>query len=260
MIRPATATSIRCLRRQKKTGDSDNEQDFVDGNSIMRVPSQYTKALHALNNKLHREFGSPEIQEELVDPVEQLVVGILASDGNTRRAKSAIGHLYEELIDINELRVMPVAELSGLIEPYVKDAEGKAREIVRALNWVFGKFNTLKLADMREQQQAELRTIFEKIPGCPDHATNAMLVFSFGASVFPVDQRMVDYLVGNEALPEGVDIETTEHYIERHFKAAELLELYLHVKEASEKYQGPSVKKMTKKKAVKKKAKKTNDT
>jgi len=219
----------------------------------MRIPSQFAKRMRTLFNRLRRESGAVP-DEGLTDPAEQLILSILATDANTRRARGALHGLLEEMIDFNELRVTPAAELADLLEPNVKGAPEKAQAIVGSLSWLFNKFDTMDLSGLREQQQSALLATFETIPECPDHARKAMLLLSFGVPVFPVDQQMLDYLKAAEVLPEEVAAAEAQHYVERQLKAAEVREFYLLVKAASESAAPPA---KPKAKAVKKTAAKS---
>jgi len=199
----------------------------------MRIPSQFAKALRSVQNRLRREFGRRD-QTDLTDPVEQLVLSILATDGSTRRTRTALRRLSEEMIDFNELRVTPAPELAEALGPYVRNPYEKAQALIAALSWAVVHFDTMDLTILREKSQADLRSIFESVPGCPDHARDAMLLLSFGVPAFPIDQQMLEYLQAQEALPEATELGEARSYIERHLKAAEVREFYLNVKEASE--------------------------
>lgn len=199
----------------------------------MKIPSSYAKATRTLFNRLRREYGKDK-HVDLTDPVEQLLLSLLATDAGTRQAKNTLKMLAEEMTDFNELRVTPVPELAELLAPLAAEPAETARAIVDALNWVFSTFDSMDLTGLREHAHPEIRAKFESIPACPDHARCAVLLLSFGIPVFPVDRQMRDYLVHHEALPEGVSPVEAEHFMERHLKSAEVREFYLNVKRASE--------------------------
>jgi len=200
----------------------------------MKIPAQFIKSTRTLLNKLRREFGKTAV-DELTDPVDQLILSILATNANSRRAKSALKHLAGEMTDFNELRVTTIPELKELLHPYTKQADEKAKAIVAALGWVFSKFDTLDLTELRTRPYMEIRSMFEQITACPDHARCAMLLLGFGIPVFPIDDQMLEYLVTSGAMPEKVSLSEVRRFVERHFRSAEVREFYVNVKKASEK-------------------------
>lgn len=222
----------------------------------MKIPGVFADSLRKVYNRLGRQFGKLKGEDlELTDPVDQLVLSILATDGSSRRAKTAIKGVLTEMVDLNEVRVTPIAELQEMLEKHTREPHAMAFAVIRSLNWICTKFDTLHLEGLREHQHAVLRSVFEKIPDCPDHARRAMLLMSFGIPTFPLDQQMLAYLIKNEAVPEDVALEEAVAFVERQLRASEIRQFYVHVKRASEGTRR-AVKRSTKK-ATKKATKKT---
>lgn len=223
----------------------------------MNIPQHFTKSLRSVCNKLRRQSNTKE--EELADPIEQLVFSILTTNASSARAKIAVRMIQENMVDFNELRVTPISELMEMLSKSLTETDRPARTIVRSLKWVFSKFNTLALAYLREEQNSTVKSLLEHIPNCPSHATRAMLLLSFGIPVFPIDDQMVAYLINNGALPEGVSLLEAENFVQRQLKAAEMKPCYLALKGAAE-HAEKKVTKKTKAKARAKVKKKTAST
>jgi endonuclease III len=203
----------------------------------MKISSEYVKAFRSLQNRLRKEFPKPKDKdyETLPESVtELLIVGILATNETYTRAKQAVKKIQEEMVDFNELRVTPTVELAELLEEYLHDAQRGASDLVRTLNSVFLKFDTLDLTYLKEKHKNELSKLFEDIKGCPDHARSVMLLLGFDIPTMPLDDRMVDYLVSVEALPPEVDQSTAKGFIERQLKASEIGVFYWQLRKATE--------------------------
>jgi endonuclease III-like uncharacterized protein len=203
----------------------------------MKISSEYAKEFRTLQNRLRRDFPKPKDKdfETLPESItEILILGILATNDTFSRAKQAIKKIQEEMVDFNELRVTPTVELAELLDEFLHEPQKTATDMVRTLNAVFLKFDTLDLSDLKEKHKNEITKLFEEIKGCPDHARSLMLLFGFDIPTMPLDDRMVDYLVATEAMPPEVDQATVKAFIERQLKAAELNAFYWQLRKATE--------------------------
>jgi len=203
----------------------------------MKITSEYVKAFKSLQNRLRRDFPKPKDKdfETLPESITDiLILAILATNDTYARAKQAMKKIQDDMVDFNELRVTPTVELAELLEEYLSDSHKTAGDLVRTLNSVFLKFDTLDLSYLKEKHKNELVKLFEEIKGCPDHARSVMLLFGFDIPTLPLDDRMVDYLVSVEAMPPEVDQPTVKAFIERQLKASELAVFYWQLRKATE--------------------------
>jgi endonuclease III len=203
----------------------------------MKISSEYAKTFGTLQNKLKREYPKTKLKDPDTLPegiTDTLILGILAMDEKYEKALEALERIREDMVDFNELRVTPVSEIVELIEPYLSDPDRAAKEIVKTLNGIFSRFDTLDLSGMKEMTKSDLGKLFEELPGCCDHGRAFMLLFSFEVAEMPLDNQMLDYLVGAGALPPEVDLPAAKSFLERHLKAAETAPLYWQLRKASE--------------------------
>jgi endonuclease III len=203
----------------------------------MKISSEYVKGFHSLQNKLRKDFPKPKDRDFETLPenaTEMLILGILSTNETFYHAKQAMKVIQEKMVDLNELRVTPAAELALVIEEYLDEPQKASTEIVKTLNIVFTRFDTLNLSELKEKNKTDLIKLFEEIPGCPDHARCAMLLFSFEIPNMPMDDRMLEYLIGAKAVPAQIDLPTARAFIERQLKAAQLGEFYWQLRKASE--------------------------
>ena len=203
----------------------------------MNISSEYVKSFRGLQNKLRREFPKPKDREYETLPenaTEMLILGILSTNETFYHARQAIKVLQEKMVDFNELRVTPTVELSEMFDEFLCDPQKASVDLVKTLNIIFSRFDTLDLSELKEKNKSDILKLFEDLPGCPDHARCAMLLFSFDIPNFPMDDKMLEYLISVKALPAQVDLATARGFVERKLKAAELSVFYWQLRKASE--------------------------
>jgi len=203
----------------------------------MKITSEYVKTFRSLQNRLRREFPITKEKgfEALPDnATEMLILGILATNDTYARARHAFKCLREQMVDFNELRVTPAVELAQSLEEHVADATKASMDIVKTLNVVFNRFDTLDLSYLKERSKTDLMKLFEGLPGCPDHGRSVMLLMCFDVPTMPLDDRMLEYLVEAEAMPAEADLATAKAFIERQIKASDIAAFYWQVKKATE--------------------------
>lgn len=203
----------------------------------MKISSDYAKVFHTLQNRLKRDF--PKTKDTNLDSlptncIEMLLLGILATNELYDRAREALKVIQANMVDFNELRVTPVAEISELIDRHIRESQRAAKDIIVALNWIFNRFDTLDLSELKEKNKSEISKLFEEIPTCPDHARAALLLFCFEIAEMPLDDLMLKYLINTQTLPAEVDLPTAKSFIERQLKAAEFSTFYWQLRKASE--------------------------
>ena len=81
----------------------------------MKGGSEYAKRIKKLFQQMVRKFGKPSAAE-LTDPIEQLVIGILAECTSNHKAQTTFRRIRQQMVDLNELRVTPPLELARLLE------------------------------------------------------------------------------------------------------------------------------------------------
>lgn len=165
---------------------------------------------------------------------EMLILAILATNDTYARARHAIKCLQKTMVDFNELRVTPTAELAEMLDGHVADPQRAAGDIVRTLNAVFARFDTLDLSELKTRNKADVQKMFDQVGGCPEHAKSVMLLFGFEIATMPLDERMLEHLVEAGAMPEEADLATAKAFIERQVKAADMGTFYWQLKKATE--------------------------
>ncbi len=186
----------------------------------MKHGGEYARRLKQLHNRLLRQHGKPEVPEPL-DPLDQLLVGILAGCTSLARAMATRQRLRNAVVDLNELRVTPVIELEELIADGVPLAASKARDIIAALNEIRRREDRLDLGFLAQRGRREARDYLESISGVSRAAAACTLLFALNGHAIPVDELTLHVLRKDELVDPVSDIAEVQGFLERHVAASD---------------------------------------
>jgi endonuclease III len=206
-------------------------------NDNMKISSDYAKPFRTLQNKLKREFPKTRLKDPDTLPekiTDILILGILSMNEKYSNAINGLMQIHNEMVDLNELRVTPKSEIAEILQKQLANPERAADEIVKTLNEVFSRFDSLDLSVVKEKTKTEISKIFSELPGCSDYARSFMLLFGFDIPTMPLDELMLDYLVSVGALPPEADPPAAKGFVERQLKAAEIAPFYWQLRKACE--------------------------
>ncbi len=186
----------------------------------MKRGSEYAKRVKQLFQQMVRKLGKPELPEP-TDPIHQLIIAILAENTSDAKAIALFGKICEQMVDLNELRVTPPLELADMIGNAVPQAREKAECIVRVLNEIRARQDTLDLSFLKQRGRREAREYLESLEGAGSAAAASVVVHSLGGHAIPVDYLTV-YVLRKEDVVEGsATAAEVQSFLERHVPAAD---------------------------------------
>lgn len=186
----------------------------------MKHGSEYAKRLKKLFQQLVRKHGKPTPPDPS-DPIEQLVIGILASCSTHGKGQAAFRKLQRQMVDLNELRVTPPVELAEMIEDAVPLATDKAHRIVAALNDIRKRQDALELSFLHQRGRREAREYLESIEGVNRAAAASVVLYALEGHAIPVDELTLYVLRKEELVAETADLAEVQGFLERHISAAD---------------------------------------
>jgi endonuclease-3 len=119
------------------------------------------------------------------DPLETLMVSVLAGDGNDLLAAEILEKLRAELVDWNELRVSTGREIEELIVP-LSDAVEKALALKRILQKLFVERHTLNLSHFQRFGRERLDKELDAFGGLWTTVKARMMLKAFDINVLPM--------------------------------------------------------------------------
>jgi len=186
----------------------------------MKGGSEYAKRVKKLYHQWVRQFGKPA-PAEITDPIEQIVIGILAICTSLTKAVAAYQKMRQHMVDLNELRVTPPPELAKLIGNAVPLAAEKAQRIVNALNDVRRRQDALDLSFLKQRGRREAREYLESLEGVDRSAAASVVLYSLGGHAIPLDDLTLYVLRKEELVAPTADLAEAQSFLERHVHAAD---------------------------------------
>ncbi|NLX14594.1 MAG: hypothetical protein GXY44_13205 [Phycisphaerales bacterium] len=188
----------------------------------MKHGVEYAKKVKKLFQQLTRKFGKPTPGEP-GDPIEQLIIGILAECTTFHKAHSTFRKVREQMVDLNDLRVTPPFELARLIGDGIPLATVKARRIIDTLNAVRVRQDTMDLSFLRQRSRREAREYLESLEGVGPFASAYVVLHSLGGHAIPVDALTVYTLRKEGVVDPAANIGEVQGFLERHISASDAL-------------------------------------
>jgi endonuclease III len=186
----------------------------------MKRGSEYAKRVKQLYQQMNRKLGKPELPE-FTDPLHQLIVGILSENTAESKATSLYKRICEQMVDLNELRVTPPMELADTIGTTVPLAREKAERIIRVLNEIRARQDSLDLSFLKLRGRREAREFLESLEGVGLYAAASVVVHSLGGHAIPVDYLTIYVLRKENIVDESAGPSDVQGFLERNVSAAD---------------------------------------
>jgi len=188
----------------------------------MKHGTDYARHIKRLYHSLVNKYGKPPAAGP-TDPLQQLVIGILAVDASEAKAQAVFGKLSEQMVDLNEMRVTPAIELAAMIGNAVPHAADKAKRIVDVLNAIRRRQDALDLSFLKQRARREAREYLESLEGVPPSAAASVVLFSLGGHAIPVDYLTLHVLRKEGMVEPTATREEVQAFLERNVPAADAL-------------------------------------
>jgi endonuclease III len=170
--------------------------------------------------------AAPAKRVESPDPLARLIRAFLEYDCDEARASVAERKITEAMVDFNELRVTPAIELAALLGVRYPFAESRCSALHRTLQSIFDREHQMRLDKVKEMKKTEIRPYLQSLAGITPYVEAAVCVDAFGVPAAPVDTKLLLWLISKDVLPEGTDIKSAQHVIEKHLKSTEAEEFF----------------------------------
>lgn len=196
------------------------------------VSADPSKKLASLLKKLRSTYGETSVDPALEGcPPEadrllwQLVFSFLAWESSTSRAVPVTKRLHQGVVDYNELRVCLNDELVSMIGDRYPRALERATRLRSALNDLYRREHAVSLNRVVEMPKREARAYLDSLDGMPAFVSSRMLLLALGGHAFPLDSRIHQALVSEDAAP--ADFDEAAAWLERQFRVGEAAPAYL---------------------------------
>jgi endonuclease III len=169
------------------------------------------------------------------DPVEAMVFGILTEAMPEQKAKSVYSAMQENFVDINDLRVSRLEEISEIVQQDMEAAERITSNLTQSLNYIFREHDTVSLAMLNEMGKRPARKFLEGMPGLSRFVIDYVMLTSLDAHSIPLTKRMQEYLKNTGLVEASSTEDDIEGFLQRQIPASSAYVFYINLRKESEK-------------------------
>src|SRR4051794_15947952 len=110
----------------------------------MKNASEYTRGMRRLLNQIKTRNEKP-VEAPAGDVTDEVLLAVLMRFAGDAAGIAAHKRLREKTVDLNELRVTPIAELIDLLGPSFPQNKAAAESVARVLGAIFNRCHHLDL-------------------------------------------------------------------------------------------------------------------
>ena len=225
----------------------------------MKDGTKYASRLKETFSKLRRSVA-PAVLAEPGCPLRQLGIAILGVGMSDEEAEQAVEKCFETMVDWNEVRVSTPREVQRATGLMNENGLTCCRGLIRALEDVYQRENTLSLDRLQTVPRREARQYLESLAGVDAYAAASVMLWSLGGHAIPVNDRLLAALREADLIHPQAKRREVQAFIERNISATDGKAFCLVMRALPLKKQRASTKAKTPKfaaKGARKKARKT---
>ncbi len=180
----------------------------------MKNASEYARRVKRIINSVKSQGDkAPQPTEDTV--TDHLLLAVLMRFANDATALAAYKRLREHTVDLNELRVTPIAEMIDLLGPSFPNSKVAAEAVLRALGAVFNRCHHLDLSFLRKMGRREARTYLETLDGMDPFSAAFVAQRALEHHTVAVDERVLAWLREQNAIPAETTQAEAQALLER---------------------------------------------
>lgn len=170
----------------------------------MRRASEYAGRVKRFFTKLKRERGKASLVST-EDATRWMLLGILSNYASESRAEAALDRLMSEMVDYNDLRVTPVADIVEIVGVDYPKCRRAAEQISQVLNSLFNRTHDLDLSFLRSLSKKSARSFLASLDGLEPHAEAFFAKRFLNIHAVPLDANMLLCLRRDACLPDDAE-------------------------------------------------------
>ncbi len=187
---------------------------------------QNVDQIHALLKKLRPKYAPAETPTQ-EDPLRQLLYSFLLWETVSSKADAAMRRIEDSIVDINELRISLLDEVTAMLGERYPNCEERARRLQSTLHSIYLNEHAISLEGLVKMPKKESKKYLAALEGIPQFVAARVTLLSLGGHAIPVDERLLERLVGSGVFEEGVDAAKAASSLERAIKATDGVDAHL---------------------------------
>lgn len=157
----------------------------------------------------------------------ELVYSFLAWEAGQQRASRAARSLSSQVVDLNELRVCPPADMRPMFGPRYPLGLERARRIRSALRAIFDRDDSLAFAGLAQLPAPDACQSLLETDGVTPFVAARVVLLGLGRQALPIDGRIARALRRAGALPADVRNDDAGRWAQDYLGEIDLTDAYL---------------------------------
>lgn len=183
----------------------------------MKNSAVHAKEVKTFFNRLKRSGPKPTTYDSS-DYLQQFVFTVLSEGNSLSKAKTATTRLMNHMIDYNDLRVSTPEELTGVIEDDLADVMERTTTLVRILNAIYERENSVTLDAARIGTKKDTIAYLESLERMTPYVLAGIMLWSFDEHAIPVDEQMLAVLKRENLVDAEADVYSAQAFLKRQIK------------------------------------------
>lgn len=183
----------------------------------MKNATQYAAKIKKLLSKI-KSHEDKDGRVEVDGPEGTLLLGMLARTAPEKKAADALSNLRAATVDLNDLRVTPVAETVQIIGTTYPDVRSVASEMAQVLNSIFNQLHEMDLSMFKGMAKKQAIGFLDDLDGLSPYAHAFFRQRWLSSTAVPLTEDGLNYLIKTGHLPEGTELDEAQKFLGNHFK------------------------------------------
>ena len=189
----------------------------------MKNESGFAKKLDSVLKRIRN--SEIELQSE-IDPIGQLVLGLLEWESTHANAKNVFDRLLERMVDYNDLRVSHPQEIKAIIGQRYPRADDRIDRLLKVVQEIYIRQHAVLLDDLVRKSKKEARAYLDSLPGMPPYVSAQVTLLCFSGHAMPVDEVLVELLRREKVVDQEATLEQVQSFLERRVRASDAVDTH----------------------------------
>jgi len=151
--------------------------------------------------------------------VQQLVYSLLLWEASSTQARGALKRVRESLIDLNELRVCAIDDLSHILGDRYPLGRERAMRIRCVFSELVAQFHGPTIDPVLAMSKRDAKLFLEGLHGMPPFVVQRIALLVMNTHAMPVDERLLQLLVAAKVLQPATDCHHAASWLEHNVPA-----------------------------------------
>jgi len=193
----------------------------------LKNESTFAKKLDSFLKRIKKTAAADSVEAtDALDPIGQLVLGLLQWDSTSTAAKIAYDRLMSSMVDYNDLRVSHAQEVKTILGQRYPKADDRIGRMSTILQEIYVRQHAVLLDGLLRKPKKEIRIYLDSLPGMPLYVSAQVTLLCFNGHAVPVDEVLVALLRREKVVDQEATLEQVQSFLERRVRASDAVDTH----------------------------------